>query len=361
MGRHGTKVFQAKINRSTRIKRKKESPNPLRHELSEGIFMPENTYLLYNGRNKQNIERMEKGRRIMFLFQRIEETMMKYSDARHAVGEFILKEQENIYKYTIGEIAEKTYTSKATVVRFAKAMGYDGWKEFMKDYIAEVQHRKAHENDVDYNFPFEETDDMTTVLDNMQKLQIESILETRDLLDGQMLNEAAQRIIQSKNIVIFSRSPHSYYASAFARKLCSIGYLARVAISGEAGLISTALGKNDCAIIISYSGNNPTKEPMDKIKILKANHVPIIGITSGGENYIRKQVDCVLTMVSRERLYTKISNYSTEESLNFILNSLFSWVFAQNYRKNKNFKLQNSKMLEQERYTQIRDMKDIQI
>ena len=65
----------------------------------------------------------------MFLFQKIEETMMRYTDARHAVGEFILQEQDKLYQYTVTEIAEKTFTSKATVVRFAKAMGYDGWKE----------------------------------------------------------------------------------------------------------------------------------------------------------------------------------------------------------------------------------------
>lgn len=294
----------------------------------------------------------------MFLFQKIEETMMEYSDARHAVGEFILQEQENIHEYTIGEIAERTYTSKATVVRFAKAMGYAGWKEFMKDYIAEMQYRKAHDNHIDYNFPFNEADSLTAVLDNIEQLQIETIRETRDLIDNRMMNMAAERIIKGKNIVIFSRSPNSYYAGAFARKLCSIGYLARTAVSGEAGLISAALGKKDCAIIISYSGNNPTKEPLDKIKILKANQVPMIGITSGGENYLRKQIDCVLTVASRERLYTKIANYSSEESLGFLLDCLFSWVFAQNYRKNKNFKLLNSRMLEQERYTQIREMQD---
>lgn len=296
----------------------------------------------------------------MFLFQKIEETMMEYSDARHAVGEFIIQEQENIHNYTISEIAERTYTSKATVVRFAKAMGYSGWKEFMKDYVAEIQYRKAHENDVDYNFPFDENDRTSEILDRIQQLQTETIRETRDLIDTQIMNKAAERIINGKNIVIFSRSPNSYYAGAFARKLCSIGCLARTAASGESGLISAALGKEDCAIIISYSGNNPTKEPIDKIKILKSNHVPMIGITSGGENYIRKQIDCVLTMASRERLYTKIANYSSEESLGFLLNCLFSCVFAKNYRKNKNFKLLNSRMLEQERYTQIREMQDRQ-
>lgn len=297
----------------------------------------------------------------MFLFQRIEEVMMAYSDARHAIGEFIIREQENVYKYTVAEIAERTYTSKATVVRFAKAMGYDGWKEFMKDYIEEVQYRKKHENNLDYNFPFKEHDKLDDIIECIQQIQIESIRETRDLLQNNILNLAAERIIKARNIVIFSQSPNSYYAGAFARKLCSIGYLARIEVSGEAGLISAVLGKNDCAIIISYSGNNPTKEPMDKIKILKANRVPMIGITSGGENYIRKQIDCVLTIASRERLYTKISNFSTEESLLFVLNCLYSCVFARNYKENKNFKLINSRMLEQERYTQIREMQEKQI
>ena len=39
------------------------------------------------------IENYVKGGGIMFLFQKIEETMMKYTDARHAVGEFIIQEQ----------------------------------------------------------------------------------------------------------------------------------------------------------------------------------------------------------------------------------------------------------------------------
>lgn len=294
----------------------------------------------------------------MFLFQKIEEIMMQYSDARHAVGEFIVREQENVYKYTLGEIAERTYTSKATVVRFAKAMGYEGWKEFMKDYIAEIRYQKAHENAVDYNFPFKESDGMLEILDSIQQLQIETIRETRDLIDLECMNRAVERIIRGKNIVIFSNSPNSYYAGAFARKLCSIGCLARTANRGEGGLLAAAMGKEDCAVIISYSGNNPTKDPVDKIKILKSNHVPMIGITSGGDNYVRKELDCVFTMVSRERLYTKIANYSTEESLVFILNSIFSCVFSKNYRENKNFKLINSRFLEQERYTQIREMQE---
>lgn len=294
----------------------------------------------------------------MFLFQKIEETMMKYSDARHAVGEFIIREQGKVHEYTIGEIAERTFTSKATVVRFAKAMGYDGWKEFMKDYIAEVQYQNSFANDLDYNFPFDDKDDDDMILDKLEKLQVETIRESRKLIDPDILKLATDRIVQAENIVIFAMSPNSYYGSLFARKLCSIGYRAHVAASGETGLNAAALGPKDCAILISYSGNNKSSEVLNKIKILKGNKVPLIGITSGGKNYLREKLDCVFTMVSRERLYTKISNYTTEESLGFILNSLFSCVFARNYQSNKNFKILNSRLLEQGRNTQMKEMQD---
>lgn len=52
--------------------------------------------------------------------------MMNHHDARYAVGEFVLYEQVKLHRYTISQIAEYTYTSKATVVRFAKTLGFDG-------------------------------------------------------------------------------------------------------------------------------------------------------------------------------------------------------------------------------------------
>lgn len=294
----------------------------------------------------------------MFLFQKIEETMMKYSDARHAVGEFVIREQEELYKYTISEIAERTYTSKATVVRFAQSMGYDGWKEFMKDYIEEVRYKKAHENGIDYNFPFKENDNTDTIIDNLKKLQIETINETADLLDQKMIDLAVSYIEKAHNVVIFGASPNSYMGELFKRKLFTIGKMATVAINGETGIIAASMTPDDCAVVISYSGNNPGKDPIDKIAVLKKHKVPIIGITSGGNNFMRDNLDCIFTMTSRERLLTKISNFSTEESINFIFNVIYSCLFAKDYRNNKNFKIYNSRLLEQGRNTLIKDLQD---
>ncbi|MFR6360789.1 MurR/RpiR family transcriptional regulator [Amedibacterium intestinale] len=292
------------------------------------------------------------------MLQKIEELMMEYHDARYAVGEFVLHEQSNLHKYTINQIAEYSYTSKATVVRFAKTLGFDGWKEFMKAFISEMKYLEQHKADADVNYPFDAKSSVNEIIDSIKKVQIESIQDSADLLDVEMLEKAVHYLIKAKHIIIFGLSPNIFIGELFRRKMITIKKQVDIAKLGEMGIISNTLTEDDCAIMISYSGNNEHAEPMCYIPTLLENKVSVIGITSGGDNYMRKELDCVLTMSSKERLYTKISNFATEESLQYIFNVLFSCYFAKHYQDNNLYKLQNSKILESSRWAVLKSMKD---
>lgn len=283
---------------------------------------------------------------------------MEYHDARYAVGEFVLHEQSNLHKYTINQIAEYSYTSKATVVRFAKTLGFDGWKEFMKAFISEMKYLEQHKADADVNYPFDAKSSVNEIIDSIKKVQIESIQDSADLLDVEMLEKAVHYLIKAKHIIIFGLSPNIFIGELFRRKMITIKKQVDIAKLGEMGIISNTLTEDDCAIMISYSGNNEHAEPMCYIPTLLENKVSVIGITSGGDNYMRKELDCVLTMSSKERLYTKISNFATEESLQYIFNVLFSCYFVKHYQDNNLYKLQNSKILESSRWAVLKSMKD---
>ena len=69
----------------------------------------------------------------MFLIQKVEEVVVSYDDGRKTIGEFILSHPDTIHTYSIDEIARQTHTSKASIVRFAKTLGYEGWKDLKKD------------------------------------------------------------------------------------------------------------------------------------------------------------------------------------------------------------------------------------
>ncbi len=296
----------------------------------------------------------------MYLFQRIEELMLTYQDTRKKIAEFILNEKDRIMKLSMQEIADYTFTSKATLVRFAKTLGFSGWKEFIRAFMEESIHQDNHYTSINPNFPFEETDSVKKIIHNVSSLHMASILDTMDTLEADIVEMAVDRLISARQIAVFGMNPNSFFADIFKWKMLTIGRNVMVARAGEAGMTARSLGEEDCAIIISYSGNNQKKEPVTQLDLLLQNGVKLIGITGSGDNYIRRHVDCVLSISSRERLYTKISNFSTEESILVILNVLFSCYFARNYEANIKYKVDNSRILEASREASYNVMKELE-
>lgn len=294
----------------------------------------------------------------MYLFQRIEEVMMLYHDARSVIAEFILNERNHLYQYTMDDIAHLTFTSKPTLVRFAKTLGYKGWKDFNRALIEEIKYQENNKSEVDVNFPFNEKDNYQEIINNLSRLQIESIMDTTHLLKEKMLELAVIRISKARKIVLFGMKPNSYYAQSFRWKFLSIGINIHIAKEGELGMLARTLTKDDCAILISYSGNNVAKDPMAQVEILKKQEVPIIAMTSGGNNYLQQHVDCIFEISSRERLYSKISTFATEQSLLLIFNVIFACFFRKDYHRNLVYKIENSKMLEGQRIAALENLKE---
>lgn len=294
----------------------------------------------------------------MYLFQRIEEAVFKQHDARRTIGEFLLDNRENIPQYTMDEIAKMTHTSKTTLVRFAKYFGYSGWKEFMYAFTHEVAHFGENPSDIDPNLPFTNMSSTLEMIENILNLKIQSMKDTASLMSIDDIYKAAQVIEQAETVVVYGTSPNSYYGELFKRNLVTIHKKAFMANADESGIISSTLTSKDCALFISYSGNNSEAYPMTNVKRLLKNQVPIISITSGGENYLRDYSTVVLNMSSREKLYSKITNFATEESILFILNVLYAKVFSLNYEKNIQRKISNSKILESKRQSSFKDISE---
>ena len=285
----------------------------------------------------------------MNLLHKVEEAMMQYGgSSRRSIGDFILKEKNDLHKYSLQEIADQTYTSKAAVVRFAQALGFSGWKEFVKAFTEEQSYQAQHYSNIDANFPFTRDSRRKDIINQLCSLQIESLLDTADLLDDAPLDECAALLLGSRRVAMFGLNPNFALAELFKRKMLSIGRQVELPSQGDVGLLAHSLDKYDCAVIISYSGNSPSGA-LSVLPTLKQHHVPIIGITSVGDNLLRQKADYTLSISSYERLYSKISTFGTENSILFILNVLFSICFAADYDANLERKIGTARELESTR------------
>ncbi len=286
----------------------------------------------------------------MYLFQKIEEMSLNYTDARKSIGEFLLAERSNAANYTMQEIADLTFSSKATLSRFAKKAGYSGWVEFMTAFLEEARYIESNFSNIDVNIPFDKTDNTSELIRKMKTLQTEALEESSRVLDPNAVQRAGEMILRARQIVVFGMRPNSVIAELFRMNMENIGILVHVADTDHGGTVAAALSEKDIAIVVSYSGNNPERTPMRYISTLKKQNVPVISITGAGESYLRDCSDICLTMASREHLFTKIASFSTEESLGFIYNVLFAYCFKKNFEKNYERKVKNSRILEAHRH-----------
>lgn len=284
----------------------------------------------------------------MLLIQQIEKIAHESKGSKQEIANFIISNSNDLHKYTIEKIAQDTYTSKASVVRFAKSLNCPGWREFISSFSKEQLFLSQQQKQIDANFPFDKDDSFTKVADQLKKLEIQTLETSRYLIDQEQFEQAAQIINSSKRVCFYAESPNNYLAQLFRRKLLSIGIRGIVFNDDEAGLETGAMTPDDCAIIISYSGAQASRA-IRHVNLLKANHIPIIGISSDTDNFLRHKADIYLKIASEENLYTKITSFQTEISINYILNLLFALVFQQNYDSNQYYHLDSARYLESKR------------
>jgi DNA-binding MurR/RpiR family transcriptional regulator len=120
-------------------------------------------------------------------------------------------------------------------------------------------------------------------------------------------------------------------------------------VQGELVYAAALAKPQSCAIIISYSGETVILGRV--INALKENHIPIIAITSVGDNTLVRNSDCILKMCTREKLYSKIANFTTDSAISYLLDVLYSCVFKLDYDKNLKYKIDIAKKIENSRYT----------
>lgn len=256
------------------------------------------------------------------------------SGSKASIASFVLEHLDEIESITLDDLAKESYTSKASLVRFAQALGYKGWTDFLPALIAERYYHQVHYSNIDHSLPFTDQDDTASIIQKIATIEKESIQDTADRLNGKDLEEAAELLQNARRVVVFGLTPNEYLAHIFKRKMLSIGKVIEVAQSGEFGLTAASLTEKDLAIIISYSGNSLQTELSNYLTILHKNKVKRIGLTSENGLELKKVSQICFIICTRESKYKKIGNFSTEESILFILNSLYAVYFKKDYFAN---------------------------
>ncbi|WP_306008816.1 MurR/RpiR family transcriptional regulator [Bacillus sp. MMSF_3353] len=274
----------------------------------------------------------------MLLTEKMKEDI--FSSSERAIIVYLFEQRENIKDKTTKHISKETYTHPSTLIRIAKKLGYSGWVEFKNSFLDEIEYLNSHFSSIDANYPFEGRDSIMTVTNKMALLNQTTISDTLSLLNYDDLQRATNMLDKAAHIKVFSMYHNLLICHDFKSKMNRIEKhvsLCTVDPHFEAANSNT----ETCAIVISYSGES--KDIVGLLPFLKRKRVPVIALTSIGENTLTKYADCILRITTRERLYSKIGSFSSNDSICFLLDVLYACVFSKDYKNNLEYKIHISR------------------
>lgn len=268
-----------------------------------------------------------------------------FSNSERAVVDFILEKKLEIRDMTTKEIAREAFASPSTLIRIAHKMGFEGWNGLKEAFLKEEEYLGSHFQDIDANLPFQKGDTIMSIAGKIAALRKEAIDDTRALLSHDDLQKAVLMLRQADPIGVYAASNNLIIAREFQHNMARIGRRVEMCqLQGEVVFTAYMAERSSCAIVISYSGETPIL--IRAVQMLKEHHIPVIVITNIGDSSLARKGDLVLRICTREKQYSKIATFTTDSSIAYLLDVLYSCLFALDYEKNLQRKIDAARAIE---------------
>lgn len=219
----------------------------------------------------------------------IKSTYSSLTKSEQKVGEFILNNIEKIAYMSVTEVAKNCSVGEATVLRFCRRLGYNGFHGFKRGIIDIVQEEKKVDTT---KIDDEVFDEMSTMLEHT--LQVQN-LDT--------INNVAEEIKKANNIFIYGLGLSRLCAKAAEIRLSFLGYRVYAFEDKHIQLLKANLVSED-DVVIGLSVSGSTRETVRSVEIAKENGATVIGITNYNPSPLADLSDYVLLSASKEVMET---------------------------------------------------------
>ena len=218
-----------------------------------------------------------------------------FTKTEEKLSHYILENVNSIIYDSVQDIAAKTNTSPAAVIRFSKKLGYNGFTELKLDLA-----KDSTEEIPLFSEKICQKDSLKTIVKKSMASDTSAVEQTYKLLRIETLNNAVQAMKSAKRIYLFGISSSGICCLDLAQKLSRVGYNVVFYNDFHMQLAATTyITKDDVALAISYSGN--TKEINVAMEQAKSQGATTISITQFIKSPLLKFSDLVLYVPSQEK------------------------------------------------------------
>jgi DNA-binding MurR/RpiR family transcriptional regulator len=186
------------------------------------------------------------------------------------------------------EIALKSAVSEAMVVKVAKKLGFDGFRDFRQGLVDYYRSDTAG-----LHAEISETDTAGEIVQKVFRTAMQALEETFAILDLEAFDRAADYLARAKQRDFYGLGGSAQIARDVSHKFLRIGIRTSVFDDAHMMMMSAALlGPDDVAIAFSHSGS--TAAVLDATEMARRNGARTIAVTNYPESPLARLADVVL-------------------------------------------------------------------
>lgn len=228
------------------------------------------------------------------LLERLNHSGKRLSKSHRRIAECIVTHYDKAAFMTASKLGEYVGVSESTVVRFAAALGYDGFPQLQKALQELIRHRLTATQRL------EMTGDMghAQVLNKVLKTDMQNIRATLDELNLETFDAVIESILQARNIYVLGLRASAPLAEFLGHYLNFIFPNVHTVTSGVSDVFEQIARISEEDVLIGISFPRYTSHTVKAMKFARSRGAALIAITDGPLSPLHAEANLCLTAKS---------------------------------------------------------------
>ncbi len=206
---------------------------------------------------------------------------------------YILEHTEAVIVQNVTELAKSASVGEATVVRLAKLLKFQGFKEFQLEMAKEIAGNSQNEDEQILDSNISDGDDCQIIARKIKVAMTKSISENIRAVDEKSFYTVAEAVFKARRVCIFGVGNSCLSALFLKNKLNRIGLDAQCEEMSHFMYTSMSmLSPSDVVIALSQKGNS--YETLKAFEIGKSTGALAVAITNNPVGKLAQMADVVI-------------------------------------------------------------------
>jgi len=260
------------------------------------------------------------------ILNQIELALEELPRSEKKIAKYILECSKDVLYMNINELAKKSKSSSAAVVRFCKSIGIENFGNLKVRLSAEsVQGTTVS------NLDIEDKESVSSIIEKTLSNTIQVFEDTAHQIESTAVERVVEMLHAADMIYVYGVGASFLIAEDIAQKWRRLGKKV-YAISDYHLLLSTMAIQNAQAVFwgVSYSGK--TKEVLLLIEKAKAFGMKTIGLSRMGQHKLAQNVDALLTTARAPEAKLRSAATSSRFAQLFVIDIVFLTYASSQYK-----------------------------